>query len=249
MAAGGIFRFKISKFTPDTLPMDRLAAYLADLSILMGSPEHVHLVGIEKGSAEPLALVDDPAIPKVRAHVEAVRTGDANPEALRAYERIDQHLAEDDADGNISEDGAIVLEFPGKNRQPQESISTFLQECSLEGVPVQVGGSDTAERAHVHLQDEKARWVCRTTREIALRLAPYMFSQPIRVHGDARWERLDDGEWKLRYFWIREFERLETVPMSVAVAELREAYLRSGWTEISDPVAEILRHRQGGDPS
>ena len=42
--------FRIDVFSPETLPMGRLAEYLAHLSTLYGQKEKVHFKGIEKGS-------------------------------------------------------------------------------------------------------------------------------------------------------------------------------------------------------
>ena len=45
------YRFRIDGCTPDTLSMERLAEYMADLSQVFGEPESVHFVRLEGGSA------------------------------------------------------------------------------------------------------------------------------------------------------------------------------------------------------
>ena len=63
MSKGGEYRFRIDGFTPDTLPMARLAEYIADLAVIFGEKELVHFVGIEKGSAILIQKIDAVAAP------------------------------------------------------------------------------------------------------------------------------------------------------------------------------------------
>ena len=49
------YRFRIDVFKPDTMPMGRLAEYMADLSQLLGEKEQVHFVRLEEGSKIELA--------------------------------------------------------------------------------------------------------------------------------------------------------------------------------------------------
>ena len=44
-------RFKNDVFTPETLPMERLAEYMLQFAKLLGEPERVHFVDVEAGSA------------------------------------------------------------------------------------------------------------------------------------------------------------------------------------------------------
>jgi hypothetical protein len=44
------YRFKITAYTPATIPMARLAEYMAELAVVLGEEEHVHFVRLQKGS-------------------------------------------------------------------------------------------------------------------------------------------------------------------------------------------------------
>ena len=44
------FRLKIEAYTPDTMPMERLAEYLAELALMLGERTFVHFVRLEAGS-------------------------------------------------------------------------------------------------------------------------------------------------------------------------------------------------------
>ena len=56
------FKFTLPGYTPDTMPLSRLMEYLKHLSIVLGSPDDLHLIGIERGSTRPvLAMRHDVA--------------------------------------------------------------------------------------------------------------------------------------------------------------------------------------------
>ena len=52
------FRFKINAYTPKTIPMLRLAQYMADIASLLGEPTMVHFVKLEEGSTVLVQRVD-----------------------------------------------------------------------------------------------------------------------------------------------------------------------------------------------
>jgi hypothetical protein len=51
-------RFTIDAYTPDTIPMRRLAEYMQDLADLFGEREHVHFARIEAGSTVLVQRID-----------------------------------------------------------------------------------------------------------------------------------------------------------------------------------------------
>ena len=62
------YRFRIAdSYTPASLPMERLAEYMAALARLLGEPAHVHFDGVRAGSAVLAMSVDEPAQPIVIA--------------------------------------------------------------------------------------------------------------------------------------------------------------------------------------
>ena len=77
------FDFRIDAWSPDTLPMGRLAEYATCLAMLLGSEEHVHLLKVRKGSAVPEIAVERTAEPKVRQRLSLVNTPDV-PDDIRS---------------------------------------------------------------------------------------------------------------------------------------------------------------------
>ena len=80
---GGIFHFKITGYTPSTLPMARLAEYMADLAALLGHEDHVHFIRVGEGSADLIHQVEEPEQPKVIERLHLVKQGLGPAEAQK----------------------------------------------------------------------------------------------------------------------------------------------------------------------
>ena len=83
MAQRQEYRFKIDAFTPETLPMARLAEYMAELATLLGTQERVHFVRLEGGSTTLVQEIEYEAIPKVRERLNGIKTRSAPEDAPR----------------------------------------------------------------------------------------------------------------------------------------------------------------------
>jgi hypothetical protein len=239
------YRFTIAdSFTPQTLPMERLAEYVAALAKLLGEKENVHFQSIEAGSAVLVATIDPPAQPKVRERVIAVRDGYGPSEARRAFADLDELLRKDNATGTLSNDaGDVVVPFPGRNRPEPLVYGPFRQDGTIDGQLIRVGGKD--ETVPVHLRDGAiihTGLVCTT--EIARRIAPQLYGPTLRVHGTGTWFRTGAGEWELRSFRINDFEVLDDTPLLTVVGNLRKVK-ETNWGELPDPVRALLAERHG----
>src|SRR5579871_6621329 len=91
------YRFKINGVTPETLPLSRVAMYLSYLSDLLGSPEQLHLLKIEKSSAVPVIGIHERESVKTERRLFALRSGGGPISAKRAFQSLDEALAEDSA--------------------------------------------------------------------------------------------------------------------------------------------------------
>ena len=241
------YKFKIDAYTPDTIPMSRLAEYMLDLANLLGEKENVHFVRLETGSTTLVQKIGRESVPKVRARLSTINVaeGEGPEDALRAFRAIDRRLAEDNAVGHLYQnDGAEIIHFPGGENTKPLTFGAFNQPGSLDGLLIKIGGKD--ETVPVHLQEGNIVHICNATREMARRLAPQLFTSTLRVHGTGRWERDAEGTWNLRRFSITDFQVLEDAPLSAVVTRLREVP-GSGWKEMDDPYAELRRLRQGPD--
>ena len=132
-----------NSYTPDTLPLNRLAEYLAALSRLFSEPKDVHFESVVAGSAVLKVKIDDPARAKVATRINGLRDDTAPKDAAKAFDDIDSLLRKDGAIGElIGESGAVILHFPGSSRPEPMEFGPFKQEGTLEGVVIRVGGTE-----------------------------------------------------------------------------------------------------------
>jgi hypothetical protein len=241
-----VYRFKIAdSWSPATLPMQRLAEYMAEFAKLLGQSEHVHFEAIEASSAVLAAKVDEPARPNVQERIGSLRAGTAPEDVRKAARRLDDFLAADNARGALygDNDNVILIPFAGKDRPKPIVFGPFREEGSLEGQIVSIGGED--ETIHVHLRDgDIVHTKLVATIEIARKLAPYFLGPIIRVHGTGTWVRHGDGVWELRSFRIVTFDPLDETPLTKVVEKLR-AVKGNEWDSVPDPVKFLLSERHG----
>ena len=235
------YRFVIDSFTPDTLPMLRLAEYMAELVRLLGTAERVHFVRLESGSTALVQVVEPQAASKVRERVHAVARDQAPDDAAKAFKTLNRYLADDNAIGSLWEGGgAELLRFPGREQLAPLTFGAFNQPGVLDGVLIRVGGRD--DTVPVHLRDCERIHMCNATRDMARRLAVHLYGPTLRVQGDGRWERDVDGSWLMKRFNITEFFELDEAPLSKVAKRLRNVE-GSGWKDIDDPPIELRRLR------
>ena len=235
------YRFVIDALSPDTLPMSRLAVYMADLARLFGTVERVHFVRLEAGSTVLVPRVDPEAVAEVENRLVAVAENRAPEDATKAFKALNRYLADDRATGSLRDGGsAEVIRFPGRDQPKSLTFGAFTQPGVLDGVLIRVGDRD--ETVPVHLQDGDTIHVCNATRDMARQLAAHLYGRPLRVHGEGRWERDANGAWSMKRFNITEFDELDDAPLGAVVERLRGVE-GSGWREIDDLSTELHRLR------
>ena len=236
------YRFVIDAYRPDTLPMARLAEYMGELARLLGTPDQVHFVRLEEGSAVLVQRVEPEAAPDVKERLRALQQDNPPDDAARSFVALNRYLADDNATGILQEgEGADVIRFPGGEEPAPVTFGAFNQTGVLDGVLIRIGGRDDTVPAH--LRDGETIHLCNATREMARRLAVHLYGPPLRVHGNGRWERDADGGWVMKRFNITSFDVLDDAPLGEVAQRLRDVE-GSGWKEIEDPTAE-LRHLRG----
>ena len=240
----GEYRFEIDAFTPETLPMARLAEYMAEFALMLGQPEHVHFVRLQKGSTAVVANVEWEAIPKVRERIRAVRSQnpDAPLEAVRAFHRIDNRLAEDNATGALVEPtGKTVIRFAGRKRKIELEYGAVRQPGTVDGVPIVIGGEK--DPVPVHLEDRDRIHNCYAKRTVARQIAAFIFTTPVRASGLGVWRREESGLWVMERFLIQDFKPLDDASLSDVVDDLRR--IDGSWQTLEDPLDELNHIRHG----
>jgi hypothetical protein len=239
------YELRIDAYSPDTIPMVRLAEYMADLATLLGEYKSVHFVRLREGTTRLVHAIEYEAEPKVRERVRSVRSQDGPVDAVRAARNIDRRLAQDNASGVLVDPtSAKIIEFPGRKRFAQPEYGPFNQPGIIDGIPIRIGGE--ADPVPVHLEEPgQEPHICHASRLIAQEIAPYIFSTMIRAEGVGRWHRDGDGKWIRDRFTITAFKKLRDIPLSEAVGRLRT--IQSNLHQIESPLQEIrdLRHGDG----
>lgn len=242
---GAEYRFRIDAFTPATMPMKRLAEYMAELAAMLGEPGAVHLMQVEEGSTVPVIRVDFEAIPKVRDRVAGVARGDAENDAILPFRRLNRLLREDNATAVLREPrrNTPVLKFPGRDEK-QDLSTTIRQHGSVDGKLVRIGGKDETIHATLSTEGQTVGKI-HMTEMVAKRLATKLFEY-VRLIGVGRWRRAGDGTWSLEEFKVEDFESLQVTPLSGVLKDIRA--IGTGF-ETPDAFGELkrLRHGPGGD--
>jgi hypothetical protein len=239
--------FRIDVFQPETLPMGRLAEYLAALAKMFGHPEHTHFRAVEPGSAKLRTAIDPVDAPKVAARLNGVSIGEGAKDALAGKQALEDLLANDNAVATLTEGDSdrVVVAFVGRNRPKPLSFPPFREDTSIDGQLVSIGGRDSS--AHAILQDGETLHVgVSMPRSMARELAPLLYGPVIRLFGNGRFERQAGGVWKMSDFKVDRFERLEDRPAREVLESLRtipgnrvmdaDAYTRTA--ESSDDTGE-----------
>lgn len=218
--SGRVYRLNIDVFSIESLPMSRLAEYMAELARLLGEQERVHFSHLEPGSTVLVSNIEEPAVPKVTERLQKVREGHGPKDAMQAYRALDTLLAKDNALATLTENGAEVIQFPGRMRPKPLKYGPFREEGSLDGVVIRIGGR--GDRIPVLLMDaEGAEYPCETAVELSIQLAQHYRRTTVRVYGGGKWLREEDGSWTLQHFDIDRFEVLDDAPLAEVVAKLR----------------------------
>jgi hypothetical protein len=240
------YRFRMDVFTPQTLPMQRLAEYMAELAKLLGEPERVHFVRMTEGSAVLVASVEPQASDKVMPRLQEVRQGHGDGEATKAERHLDDLLAEDNAVGELSDAaGVVIIPFPGRTRPKPLRYGLFHEDGLLEGVVIRVGGKD--ETVPVWLRDGSIIHKCNAPLEIARGVAKHLLTNEfLRVRGKGRWMREEDGSGTMDRFDIHEFELLDDAPLPEVVRQLHDVK-GAAWGD--DPIADLRCLRRGESPN
>ena len=95
--------FYVDAYSPETIPMAKLAEYMSDFAALLGRENAVHFAGLESGSTQIAAIVEPEDLPKVNAKLGAIRHGIASKDITKIFDQIDHQLANDNAVGRIYE--------------------------------------------------------------------------------------------------------------------------------------------------
>lgn len=234
--------FTIDVFSPDTLPMERMTKYLAQLAKILGNTEHIHFDSVKKGSAQLVSRCDQQAIPKLSSRLRSFKEF---PDALKAFDQINNLLQEDAAVGGLSFRDDKVIVFPGRNLTEITVHKLPTETCFIRGELINIGGKDATVPLRI-LEQGTGRTISGNTinKDIAKGLAHHLFGM-VEVVGIGRWQEDKRGDWNLSEFRVNAFTALKTKSISEVFKPLRKMEPNTD-APSSDP-QEILRTLRGDD--
>jgi len=231
--------FRIDALKPETLPVDRLAAYLTELSRFLGNPPAVHFRNVAKGSACLRLVVEQDALPEVVERLRLVEN-EIRPDAENARQKLNRMLREDNASGRLRSfpAGKVIL-FPGRKAHLHGDI-VIHEAAEIRGRLVRLGGKDAT--IPVWLRDHRGVILKCTAREkIAKKLSKH-YLEDVCVSGNGRWRRIDGDGWIQESFRILEIVERGDKPLAETMKGIGEA-IASAWDVHEDPIAEWQRMR------
>lgn len=245
------FLLKIKAYTPETIPMDRLAEYMKQFALLLGESKSVHFSSLTHGSTNLLARVEHEALPAVSLRVRQIHTGMGPADAMRAFDALDELLANDNTSGAIirlNPEQEEMLTLPGATRELPPVFSGITQPTTLDGVVIRVGGTRDEIPVHIQTRSNTGSSIeshCFATRALAKEFGKHLFGSELRLYGDGKWQRDERGRWLLQKFTITRYEEIDPTTHKEAVAELRAIQTRR-WL-VGDPWSDLDELR--GDES
>lgn len=233
------FKWKIDAYSAETMPLERLLEYLRELAIMLDAGKTLHLIRVDSGSTQPIFKVDTENAPGIQARAKAIRIGIAPREALQSYRRINKMLREDATKAVLCEDSTEIIPFPGIEEEPPQPITGIRQQGAMDGKLVRVGGHRDWVPLLLEAPDETSLTGFWAKRPLAKEIGKHLF-ETLRLYGQGRWNRSEDGDWRLDHFTVNDFEPIGDEPLPSVVAALRA--VKAKWP--SDPLAELeaLRH-------
>jgi hypothetical protein len=233
------YRFIIDVFTPQTLPLARLAEYLSDLGELFSNKEHVHFIGVDEGSADLLQVIDAKAVVRVDRRLLMIETRSARGALRKAFDDLNEKLYADNAVGKLVSPSGKVIKFPGRERDLDKTAGPIIEAATIDGEVIQIGGRD--ETISVYLRDRDRVHICTATREQGRGIAAHLFQGKVRVTGIGTYVRNGFGEWERRRFVMESFAPLDMEPLGAVIAQLRSL---GGPVSDPTPLLEEIRRAE-----
>jgi hypothetical protein len=231
------YSFRIVGPKPDTIPMARLACYMAELAKLLGSPEAVHFKEILDQSVSIVAVADADQVALISPRIREAAQNDNDAEASGPWRKLNEFLAEDGWTAELPlPKGGEVIAFPGKLKV-SKAIRTVNQHTSVQGRLVRIEGVGDQVKVGLDIDgDLTARISINASyaRELA-----HCFHQHVRLSGEGKWTRDTDGRWFLENLKATAFEPLDDVPLAQTLNRLKEILPSGAGEKIIRAVDEL----------
>ena len=233
------YRFRIIGPSPETMPMERLAAYMAELARFLGSEEKVHFGGIDDNSVGVVACVPPEKIAVVSPRIRAAAHGDDRADAAIPFRQLNRLLGEDGWKAELPlPQGGEVIQFPGTPKS-DKGLKRVQQPTTIRGRLIRIEGAGDVVKVGLEIDGRLSARVSFPAASIQ-DLARH-FHHYVSVTGDGRWKRADDGQWSLENLNAMSFEPLDDSPLTTVLDRLRVLMPHEEGVKIIKAVDE-MRH-------
>jgi hypothetical protein len=231
------YSFRIVGPKPDTMPMSRLAAYMAELARLIGSQDLVHFQRIEDKSVAIVVSAPQSEIPLISPRIRAASRGEASSDAASPWRKINEYLAEDgwDAEMRLPRSAELIV-FPGQTKATSV-LRAVNQPTSVQGRLIRLEGAGEVVRIGLDIDGDLTARISVDAHH-AQQLAKF-FHKDIRLSGEGKWKRDSQGRWSLDSLYASSFEPLDDLDLQEALHRLRDTIGHDAGEEIVKAVNEL----------
>lgn len=218
MGFGSEYRWELKGYSPETIPMVRLAEYMQQLAKLLGQEPSVHFQKVEKSSVALISKVDRHAVGKVSARLKAVRQKTAPIEIMRHADWLNTMLADDQTSAILKEGSAIILRFPGVMGYLPSTLRVP-DRGSVLGYLYMLSEAPKGFHARIRVESGGAL-LCTAAPAVAKKLREHLF-ESVKVSGPGLWERSSEGVWTAVTLDIEEFIPADSAKLRAIIDQLR----------------------------
>jgi hypothetical protein len=227
------YNFHIKAFSPDTIPMEKLADYMLELSKVLGNPEHVHFNKLTSGSTGVSVKVENEVVKDTDYRIKNIKT---DSQTKKHWFNINKMLKKDNTSAEFHKELVKIYDFPGVKLITQE-IKPFWQEnFIIQGKVYSVGGKDNTKHVHI-LDNEGNSFPCETNEEVAKKISDYLFDTIVTAYGKAKVKRNIEGIWEIQAFKLHDFEPVSSTDLTDTFNSLRN--IDTGWHNVEDPYKKL----------
>lgn len=226
---------------PDSIPMSKLAEYMADWANLLGADASPVFRGIVDGSVVLRAEVAPTSKNQVR---NRLREAPYDEGAGRFIKSLQSKMNRDGILGTvIDKTKEVILCFDAAVEV--EALSPIIVDDSAEidGTVFRIQGKDTT--SHIGLLEYGSdRTFSLETRNdlLARQFAENYKGATLRVRVHGTWRRDESGQWEPYHLIADSFEVLDDQPLVEVMHALREVP-NNGWNLMEDPIGEWRKIR------
>lgn len=233
------YKFRIHNTNPSTMPMARVAQYIAELARLMGCQETTHLVAIESASLGIVSSVRNEDVPLISPRIRQATFDDEKNEASSAWNKLNILLGEDNCTADLPlPNSAEIIRFPG-TKPLNKSLRVVNQPTTIQGKLIRIQGAGEKVRIGLDIDGGLTAGISVHSSQ-AHELAQY-FQKVVRLNGEGKWKRDENGAWSLDSLDVTSFEVPEDITLREALGRLQNLFPRGKGKEVSESIEELRK--------